>query len=143
MRGVITLFRFSLRWIALAIALAFAVPALASADLTSNPSKLMVYSTSIQGLVKPSYPLVGQLRIRTSPGGIINGYYQPADQGQFLPVTGGVSGKHVWLDIGNRKPMRVIGNFENGRISGTLYTTDNQMLSFDASNAHEGHGFGF
>jgi hypothetical protein len=65
-----------------------------------------------------SAPWTGQLQITINPDGIIQGYYRPADNNAFIPVTGGKTGDGVWLDIGRTGGLHVNGVLQNGVITG-------------------------
>jgi hypothetical protein len=60
----------------------------------------------------------GSLQLKISPAGIVTGYYRPADNPRFIPVSGGLTGDRFWLDIGSlsRNSRRFTGTFKNGTI---------------------------
>lgn len=115
--------------------LAFAVPAFAYAAAMQT-DKTVVYSTDIQPISGFSVPLAGRLEIRTSKDGIITGFYRPADNNNFVPVTGGVIGDRVWIDIGHGGATRVDGRLQDGTIVGTIFSPNSDPLRFTAKDAH-------
>jgi hypothetical protein len=61
----------------------------------------------------------GKLTLTTQPDGTISGTYRTAD-GDFVPVTGGRDGDRVWLDIGLRGRLTIVGTVDaSGAIRGT------------------------
>ena len=115
--------------------IAFApAPAYAAATYTD---RTVVYSTSLQPINQNiAYPVTGSLHIRTSKDGIVTGFYRTDDNiSQFIPVSGGIKGSHVFLFIGATDPTRVTGAFENGTIVGTAITDANHVYKFEATNA--------
>lgn len=116
-----------------ALLLALAIPAYAQAASASGPT--VVYSTAIQRIAGYSYPVSGRLQIRTSRTGIISGYYRPADNNDFVPVTGGVQGTRVWLDIGKNGQTRVTGRMNGGKIVGTAFGPNGRLRRFTARTA--------
>jgi hypothetical protein len=60
----------------------------------------------------------GSLQLHVSAGGLVSGYYRPDADARFVPVTGGLSGTRLWLEIGifSRRPLRFSGTFAGGRI---------------------------
>ena len=60
----------------------------------------------------------GALQLRVSTDGIVSGFYRPADAPRFIPVSGGVTGDRLWLEIGTfaAHPMHFNGTFRNGKI---------------------------
>jgi len=107
------------RAISLAALLALA-PLAARADVSAVPAapvgKLLVYQTTLT----PRYGVgeyAGTLRIKISPSGIVNGFYQN-DQGQVSPVTGGVHGAQIWFDVNAGNRLHVNGTLQKNQIVG-------------------------
>jgi hypothetical protein len=71
---------------------------------------------SVMGL---DTPWTGTLQLTINSNGIIQGYYHPAYQIAFIPVTGGRDGDNVWLDIGSAGRLHVNGTLHNGTIVGS------------------------
>ncbi len=118
-----------------AIVLASAVPAYAfAAEIHTN--KTVVYSTDIQPVAGFAVPYTGRLQIRTSKEGIITGYYRPADNNDFVAVTGGIDGSRVWIDFGRAGNSRLTGRIHDGVITGTLFGPGNKRMRFTANDAH-------
>ena len=109
-------------------------PAYAAATYTD---RTVVYSTSLQPINQNiDYPVTGSLHIRTSKDGIVSGFYRTDDNiSQFIPVSGGINGSHVFLLIGANDPTRITGTYENGSIVGTAITGANNVYKFAATNA--------
>jgi hypothetical protein len=131
MRSVDTLRFF--RQLFAALTIAFAVPAFAYAA-TVQTTKTIDYATSIGPVVGFAVPYAGRLQIRTSAAGIITGYYRPADNNDFVPVTGAVDGNRVWMDIGREGGTRVNGTLANGKIVGMLVGNDGKIQRFTADD---------
>lgn len=125
-----------IRRAAFVLALAFiGAPAIATATTASASAPVQVeYNTSISPLVGIGYPITGRLQLTLNADNIINGYYRPADNNAYIPVTGGRDGNNVWLDIGDRGRMHVTGTLQNGVITGTAYNDgSNDAYKFSAS----------
>lgn len=123
------------RRIVAAAVLAFAMPAYAYAA-AAHTNKTIVYSTSIQPVTGFGVPYTGRLQIRTSKNGIITGYYRPADNNDFVAVTGGIDGNRVWIDFGRTGSSRFTGSIHDGVISGTIFGADKKPMRFTANDAH-------
>lgn len=118
------------------LAAATAIAALgAPAVATAAPSPTSVnYTATFRGLYGPNqYPSEGTLTLRTYRSGIIQGFYRPEGIGDFIPVTGGETGKTIWFDIGNRDSVHVTGTVQHGKIVGSAYTTDDVPYRFKAT----------
>jgi hypothetical protein len=76
------------------------------------------YETSLSSIYGLPSPWTGTLQLTINPSGIIQGYYRPADNAAFIPVTGGQNGDQVWLDIGSSGRLHVNGVLKNGVITG-------------------------
>lgn len=112
-----------IRRAAFVLALAFiAAPAVAGATTAVSSQPVHVeYSTSMSPLIGFGYPWTGRLQLTLNPDNIISGYYRPADNNEYVPVTGGRNGDNVWLDIGTSGRIHVTGKLQNGVINGTAY----------------------
>jgi hypothetical protein len=76
-------------------------------------------------LYGPSSPTPGTLDLHVDANGIIHGYYHPAGVRSFDPVSGGLDGVHVWLDIGDTASMHVTGTVSaDGTIDGQAWNDD-------------------
>jgi len=118
---------------ALALGTAPAVSQAASA-YDSSQTLHANYNTSIESLFGFDYPWTGTLQLTYNSDGIINGYYRPAGDMQFIPVTGGRDGREIWLDIGNSARLHVTGTLENGAIVGSAFDSrDNHQYKFSAT----------
>jgi hypothetical protein len=92
------------------------------------------YNTSISPIFGFGYPWTGTLQLTLNSDGIINGYYRPADNQAFIPVTGGRDGQSVWLDIGQMGRLHVTGTLQNGKIAGTAWDDRTQeQYKFNAT----------
>jgi hypothetical protein len=105
---------------ALVIAAALAgVPAISQAATAQATVPVhATYNTSLESIYGLPSPWTGTLQLTINPDGIIQGYYRPADNNAFIPVTGGQNGDQVWLDIGNRGRLHVNGVLQDGAITG-------------------------
>lgn len=79
------------------------------------------YSTRIEPLHGFGGPFTGTLQLTFNPDGILNGYYRPADNNNFVAVVGGRNGQDVWMDIGRNGDLHVTGTLQNGEIVGTAF----------------------
>ena len=63
----------------------------------------------------------GDVELDFSESGIVNGFFRAYDSGSFVPVTGGVDGTRIWLDIGSNSTIdHFDGQIElNRRITGS------------------------
>jgi len=77
----------------------------------------------------------GLLRLSISPGGIVQGTYQPSDGG-IVSVTGGLDGKQqIWLDIGNGiRALHVTGTFDRGILRTTASIPGPDLYEFDSAS---------
>lgn len=117
---------------AIAVAAGFAaVPAISPATTTQSTVPIKAtYDTTLESITGMGAPWTGTLQITISPNGIIQGYYHPADNTMaFIPVTGGLNGDSVWMDIGRSGGLRVNGTLKNGVIQGGAFDdrTDQPM----------------
>jgi hypothetical protein len=124
----------------LAAALALiAAPAISQAATAYNSSQTVRvnYDTSIQPLFGFGGPWTGTLQLTFNPDGIISGYYRPADNQNFVTVTGGHNGKDIWLDIGQSGRLHVNGTLQNGTITGSAYDDHfKDQFKFNATTSH-------
>lgn len=121
---------------ALAAAICLAgTPAISQAVTAQSATPVQVtYRTTLRSQLGLGAPWSGTLQLTINPDGIIQGYYHPAgDEIAFIPVTGGRSGKSIWLDIGRNGRLHVDGTMKKGVIVGTAFdgTTD-QPYDFTA-----------
>lgn len=104
-----------------------AVPAISQATTTQASAPVhATYETSMQSIYGLDAPWTGTLQLTFNPDGIIQGYYRPADDMAFIPVTGGRNGESVWLDIGRRGHLHVNGVLQNGVITGSAVDESTQ-----------------
>ena len=103
---------------ALAIACGLAaVPALA----VENPGASdLTYRTALTQIYGSQYPVTGSLELANDGNGILHGYYRPDDNQDLIPVTGGISGSHVWIDIGSAGQYRIDGHLDGQKIVGSV-----------------------
>jgi hypothetical protein len=73
----------------------------------------------------------GTLALTIYPNGIVQGTYRPADGG-FSSVTGGLTGKDIWLDLGLRGRFHVTGTFENGVLRTVAAIPGPDVYEFDS-----------
>jgi hypothetical protein len=101
-----------------ALATAIAMPQASMAHVvTPSQSITANYTTKLV----PQYGAgewAGSLTITTQPDGAITGTYR-TDAGDLIPVVGGRDGDHVWLDLGLRSALSIVGTVdESGEIHG-------------------------
>jgi hypothetical protein len=115
---------------AAALAVAAAPPIAGAAPVT--PANVN-YNVTFRGMYGPNqFPSEGTLALRTYRNGIVQGFYRPEGIGDFIPVTGGETGKNIWFDIGNRGAVHVSGKIEHGNIVGSAYANDDVPYRFNA-----------
>lgn len=78
----------------------------------------------------------GQLSITVYPDGIIQGTYHD-DNGALRPVTGGVNGKDVWLDIGWRRPLHLTGTLQNGVLRAIAALPGPELYELDSTSVKQ------
>ncbi len=107
----------------LAILTLAGTPLRSTAATTSDTSQVVHvdYDTSIAPLYGFGAPWTGTLQLTFNPDGILNGYYRPADNNNFVAVVGGRNGQDVWMDIGQKGVLHVTGKLQNGQIVGTAF----------------------
>jgi hypothetical protein len=93
------------------------------------------YSTSMTELYGSPAPYSGSLDLKVDPSGIVSGYYFSADGTDlYVPVVGGQSGDHIWLDIGKSGSVHIEGRVQaHGVIVGTAFDKTNGQFSFVAN----------
>jgi hypothetical protein len=107
---------------AAALALLPAVPLLAdtvpaqpaTADIL--PAQPMTYDVAFRPVSFGGGEYQGTLVLSAAPGGEVQGEFRFSDVGLYRPITGGVTGTHVWLDLGEN--YRIEGTLKGGRIEG-------------------------
>ncbi len=77
------------------------------------------YDVAIWNPLTHDYPVTGTMDITYLENGIVRGYYHPAGLPSFIPITGGHSGDHVWLTIGQSGQWMLNGHVRDGKISGS------------------------
>jgi hypothetical protein len=73
----------------------------------------------------------GTLMLTIYPSGIVQGTYRPSDGG-ITDVTGGLTGKDIWLDVGARGRLHVTGTFENGVLKTVAAIPGPDVWEFDS-----------
>ena len=103
--------------------------------LALTTSTLITYHTQLTQVFPFDNPgaYLGTLRVAISPDGVASGFYLPLD-GTPVPVSGGVSGDRIWLNLGSE--WQVNGTVREGRIVGTARSQDGTTMDrfrFEAS----------
>lgn len=95
-----------------------AMPAAASASATTQ----ITYTTAlvqVQPVMAPG-EFDGKLNLTVSSGGLVSGYYIPADTGRIQQVVGGVKDGNYWMDIGGNAPLHITATLgKDGSLVGT------------------------
>ncbi|HEX3464124.1 MAG TPA: hypothetical protein VHS78_08775 [Candidatus Elarobacter sp.] len=119
---------------AAAMLAALAVPAGAfAATTTSAQTQSYTFPTTLTDRYHAG-EYDGLLRLHISPGGIVQGTYQPSDGG-IRSVTGGLDGKNIWLDIGGGiHALHVTGTFQNGVLRTTAALPGPDLYEFDSAS---------
>lgn len=100
------------------------------------------FRTEISRLHSLQMPYTGALVFKMNANGIINGIYE-ADSirpdplyGQIIPVTGGISGNHIRVQIGTGvRAISINGTVKNGEISGSA-TLSGGVWTFRGVRVH-------
>jgi hypothetical protein len=102
---------------AVALSPAAATPAVpvASDGIASN----VLFKTSLVSDTHPSGAYEGTLSLNFGRGGTILGYFHPVDSGQYLQVSGGLTGDRIYLDIDGFPPIE--GTYADGKIAGYTF----------------------
>jgi hypothetical protein len=109
----------------------------AATAYTGNQTTHANFSTSISPLFGFGAPWTGTLQLTFNPDGIVNGYYRPDDNMNYIPVTGGRNGQDIWLDIGERGQLHITGTLQNDKIIGTaLNERSDHPYKFSAGLLH-------
>jgi hypothetical protein len=112
---------------------AVAAPAFASAAVTQAAHNTVYYDATFQRVFGDPYPWQGTFQLQESSSGIINGYYRPYPDGNFIPVTGGRSGDSIWLTIGMNGRTQINGVLKDGKITGAAIDGRGVEYSFVAT----------
>jgi len=105
------------------------VPSAATTTTNALPQRYELETRMVPKFGAGEYD--GTLTLTIYPDGIVQGNYRPLD-GDFRPVTGGIDGRNIWLDIGQRGRLRLIGTFEHGVLNSVVQTPGPDTLTFDA-----------
>ncbi len=82
------------------------------------------FDIAVWNTITHAYPVTGSMDLVYHPGGVVTGYYHPANLPSFIPIQGGRSGESIWLSIGIRGIWHLNGHVErNGKIVGSAYST--------------------
>jgi len=128
-----------------AIPLAFAASACAetaigpSSITTIDPNVTYHYDYTIENVTGMGLPRSGSLDLRFDKSGIVSGYYNPGVGLSYIPVTGGLEGNSLWLDLGARTERLLHVNAtlnSDGTIAGNAFRDRSTAeYSFDATLA--------
>lgn len=114
----------------LALASGFA-PASAATNLPPLPARV-TYETALEPVYFGSGDYAGTLNLNIGKDGVLSGFFRFDDVGTLRPVTGGLDGDHVWLDLGPDGP-HIIGTFTDGKIAGYTTYEGHQPYRFTAT----------
>jgi hypothetical protein len=95
-------------------------------------TRTVTFDTAITPQYYGAGAYAGVLHLTFEAGGIVNGWYRPADVGQPRNVIGGLDGDKLWLDLGEAGLHDIQTTYENGKIVGATYLV-NQPYSFVAT----------
>jgi hypothetical protein len=113
-------------------ALALPLPSVAATAATASSHRYQLQTRIVSQY--EAGEVDGVLALTVSSDGIVQGNYRPQD-GNFRTVTGGLDGRHIWLDIGSFGRFRVIGTFERGVLKGVVQRPGPDTVTFDAMPA--------
>jgi hypothetical protein len=110
-----------------------------NASVIIDPNATYHYNYTIENATGMGLPRSGSLDLRFGKDGIVSGYYNPGIGLSFIPVTGGLDGNSLWLDLGAKTMhlMHVDATLNpNGTINGNAFRDrSNAEYSFDATLA--------
>jgi|GEM_PF-860846 len=101
-----------------AISGSLAMPVAAFASAASQITYITAL-TQVRPVMAPG-EFDGKLNLSVSSGGLVSGYYIPADTGSIQQVVGGVKDGKYWMDIGGNSPLHVTATLgKDGSLVGT------------------------
>ncbi len=116
---------------ALLAALALPVSSQAATTTSAAPQHYVFETRTTESYHAGEYD--GTLRLTIYPSGIASGSFQLSDGG-IREVTGGVSGTHIWLDIGGTMHrVHLDGTFKDGVIDATENIPGPDIYTFHAT----------
>jgi hypothetical protein len=94
--------------------------------LGQSQSTRTIYTTALIQVEPVSGPgeFDGKLKLTVTSGGIVSGYYFPADEGTIVSVVGGEQNGKYWMDIGGDSRLHVYAKVgKDGSLVGTATPT--------------------
>jgi len=94
--------------------------------LAQSQSTHMTYTTALTQVepVPGAGEFDGKLKLTVTSGGIVSGYYFPADEGTIVSVVGGVQDGKYWMDLGGESRLHVYAKRgKDGSLVGTATPT--------------------
>jgi hypothetical protein len=82
----------------------------------------VLFKTSLVSDDHPSGATEGTLRLNFGSGGTILGTFHPVDSGQYLQVSGGLTGDRIVLNIEGYPPID--GTYVHGKIVGYAFINE-------------------
>ena len=104
------------------LALSTTLPALAT--VTAGPplvSGPQTYATTLTPDWRGVGEYDGRLTLSIDAQGIVSGYFRQADSSRLTWVTGGLSGREMWLDLGQAGLTHIDVTFDGRTIVGGTY----------------------
>ncbi|HEY4441202.1 MAG TPA: hypothetical protein VGN14_12155 [Candidatus Elarobacter sp.] len=117
-----------------AAALALPVCSVAATTTNAPPQRFTLDTRMVPKFGAGEYD--GTMRLTVYSNGIVSGTYLPSDGG-VRQVNGGITGKDIWLEIGEMGRLRIVGTFRHGVIDGTVQKPGPDITEFVAAPAHQ------
>jgi hypothetical protein len=122
----------------LAIATIATLAAPRDAQAAAGPSSRHFVTIMVSHLADQTQR-TGDLAITISADGGISGTYRStsggADAGKSLPVTGGLQGDSIQLNVGPNNEYKIVGTLDDMGIIGSAYDASRKQYDFVARNA--------
>jgi hypothetical protein len=105
---------------------------LPASALQGPGTSTVVFATSLTPDWRGVGAYEGTLTLTIAHDGIVNGYYRAVDSPRLSYVTGGLDGKHLWLDLGQSGLSHIDGTYDGHIIAGGTYL-EGQDYTFTAT----------
>jgi len=117
---------------------AFALPIASQAATSSTvpPQRYVFQTRTTESFHAGEYD--GTLRLTIYANGIVSGTFQPSDGGA-RSVSGGMSGTHIWFDIGMQRSVHLDGTLKNGVIQAVENIPGPDVYTFVATTEPNTH----
>jgi hypothetical protein len=108
------------------------------AQAASGPTSRHLVTTLVSHLAD-QIQRTGDLEITIKPDGGISGTYRSTSGGpgadKPLPVTGGLQGDSIQLNVGSNNEYKIVGTLDDNGIIGSAFDASRKQYDFVARNA--------